>query len=54
MKIVLNKADSCSVVELNRVRGALMFNLGRILTFPEVPRVYIGSYWDGEVKNKEV
>lgn len=29
-----------------RVYGALNWSLGKVINTPEVPRVYIGSYWD--------
>ena len=34
-----------------RVYGALMWSLGKVLTCPEVPRVYIGSWWDGQLSH---
>uniref|UniRef100_A0A0M3IE34 Dynamin-type G domain-containing protein n=1 Tax=Ascaris lumbricoides TaxID=6252 RepID=A0A0M3IE34_ASCLU len=45
IRIVLNKADSVRPRELVRVRGALMWALGKIMKCPEVPKVYIGSFW---------
>ena len=32
--------------QLMRVYGALMWSLGKVLTCPEVPRVYIGNNTD--------
>ncbi|KHN78567.1 EH domain-containing protein 2 [Toxocara canis] len=45
IRIVLNKADSVRPRELVHVRGALMWALGKIMHCPEVPKVYIGSFW---------
>uniref|UniRef100_A0A0M3HII0 G domain-containing protein n=1 Tax=Ascaris lumbricoides TaxID=6252 RepID=A0A0M3HII0_ASCLU len=39
IRIVLNKADSVRPRELVRVRGALMWALGKIMKCPEVPKV---------------
>lgn len=45
IKIILNKADAVKPRELVEVRGALMWALGKILKWPEVPKVYLGSFW---------
>ena len=40
---LLGKADGVDTQQLMRVYGALMWSLGKVLTCPEVPRVYIGN-----------
>ena len=50
IRIVLNKAD-IEQHELMHVHGALMWSLGKILSSPEVPRVYVGSFWDKPLEN---
>ena len=49
IRIILNKADGVDGQQLMRVYGALMWSLGKVLTCPEVPRVYIGSWWDKQL-----
>ena len=53
VRIVLNKADGVSPLHLMQVNGALMWSLGKSLDTPEVPRVYMGSFWDKPLQNSE-
>ena len=43
---MLNKADMVNQQQFVRVYGALMWSLGKVLKSPEVPRIYIGSFWN--------
>ena len=52
IRIVLNKADLVDHQELMRVYGALMWSLGKVFNTPEVARVYIGSFWDHEMRHE--
>jgi hypothetical protein len=53
LRIILNKSDSIDPTQLVRVHGALMFSLGKALSCPEVPKVYIGSFWERPYINTE-
>lgn len=50
IRIVLNKADMVDHQELMRVYGALMWSLGKVFGTPEVARVFIGSFWENELR----
>ena len=47
IRIVLNKADMVDGQSLIKLHSALMWSLSRVLTMPEVVRVYMGSFKDG-------
>jgi len=51
LRFVLNKSDM-DHVDLLRVYGSLMWNLGKVLKSPEVVKVYIGSFRDNSLKHK--
>lgn len=53
MRIVLNKSDSCTVQQLQRVYGALMWSLSRVFQTPEVVRVCMGSFKDTPLLNED-
>ena len=54
IRIVLNKSDGVDSQQLMRVYGALMWSLGKVLKCPEVPRVYISSWWDHQLRHAQL
>lgn len=50
VRIVLNKADQIDHQELMRVYGALMWSISKVLNVPECPKVFVGSFWDQQLK----
>ena len=46
IRVVLNKADGISHQNLIKVYGALLWSLGRVITTPEVTKIYLGSFWN--------
>jgi len=54
IKIVMNKADGFTSLELLRIYGSLMWALGKVFDCPEAVVVYVGSFRDGEVQNPEL
>lgn len=51
VRIVLNKADQVDHQELMRVYGALMWSIAKVISVPECPKVYVGSFWDQQLKH---
>ena len=37
--------------ELMRVYGALMWSISKVISVPECPKVFIGSFWDQQLKH---
>jgi GTPase SAR1 family protein len=54
IRVVLNKADAVTTSQLMRVYGSMMWSLGKVVNTPEVCRVYIGSFWNKPLKNKNL
>ncbi|ESN89840.1 hypothetical protein HELRODRAFT_91367 [Helobdella robusta] len=53
IRVVFNKADLLTEQELMRSYGAIMWFLGRALPFPEPSRLYVSSFWSGEMRSVE-
>lgn len=51
VRIVLNKADQVDHQELMRVYGALMWSIAKVINVPECPKVFVGSFWDQQLKH---
>jgi EH domain-containing protein 1 len=51
IRCILNKADQIDRQQLMRVYGALLWSLGKTMSSPEVARVYVGSFWEENLKN---
>ena len=48
---MLNKADQVDHHELMRVYGALMWSIAKVINVPECPKVFVGSFWDQQLKH---
>lgn len=46
IRLILNKADLVDRQQLMKVLCSLMWSLGQEFSISQVPRVYIGTYWD--------
>ena len=53
IRCILNKADQIDRQQLMRVYGALLWSLGKTMSSPEVTRVYVGSFWEENLKNMD-
>ena len=51
IRCILNKADQIDRQQLMRVYGALLWSLGKTMSSPEVVRVYVGSFWENDLRN---
>jgi hypothetical protein len=45
------KASKVPFQELMRVYGALMWSISKVISVPECPKVFIGSFWDQQLKH---
>ncbi|KRZ19326.1 EH domain-containing protein 1 [Trichinella zimbabwensis] len=49
--LILNKGDTCDPIALSHVRSALIWSMSRKLHTVEMPKVYVGSFWDKPLCN---
>ncbi|KRZ74154.1 EH domain-containing protein 1 [Trichinella papuae] len=49
--LILNKGDTCDPIALSHVRSALIWSMSRKLHTVEMPKVYVGSFWDKPLHN---
>lgn len=54
IRCILNKADQIDRQRLMRVYGALLWSMGKVISTPEVLKVYVGSFWSEPLQNQEV
>jgi len=53
IRCILNKADQIDRQRLMRVYGALLWSMGKVISTPEVLKVYVGSFWSEPLQNQE-
>lgn len=53
IRCILNKADEIDTQKLMRCYGALLWSMGKVVSTPEVLKVYVGSFWDQPLKNPD-
>ncbi|KRY92359.1 EH domain-containing protein 1 [Trichinella pseudospiralis] len=49
--LILNKGDTCDPIALSHVRSTLIWSMSRKLHTVEMPKVYVGSFWDKPLRN---
>ncbi|KRY14329.1 EH domain-containing protein 1 [Trichinella patagoniensis] len=49
--LILNKGDTCDPIALSHVRSALIWSMSRKLHSVDMPKVYVGSFWDKPLRS---